>query len=91
MLTCKHFAKIGTVKHTETPAADKFAYYWMLSRMASWMPRGLKLCAKCRMYRVTVSELYVETDWRCMWLQEEWVSCTERTYEVFICPLHRIN
>jgi hypothetical protein len=91
MLTCKHFAKIGKLRHTEMPPTDDFKYYWILSRMASWMPRGLKLCGKCRMYRVTVSEQYKETDWRLMWLQEDWEACAKRTDEMFICPLHRIN
>lgn len=91
MLTCKHFAKMGQAKRTEMPPPDEFSYYWMLSKMASWMPRGLKLCVKCRMYRATACERYKETDWRRIWLQESWESSGEHTDEISICPMHRFD
>lgn len=62
MLTCKHFARIGQVKRTEMPPPKEFGYHWMLSKMASWMLRGPKLCARCRMPRATVFKQYKETD-----------------------------
>ena len=97
MMTCKHFAKIGKLRDTKPPPTDDFEYYWMLSMLASWMPRSLKLCGKCRMYRMRATEQYQESDWRGLWLQENrWVVIgkgkrMKRTNEIFMCPLHRIK
>lgn len=96
MMTCKHFAEIGKLRDTKPPPTDDFEYYWMLSRLASWMPRSLKLCGKCRMYRMRATEQYQESDWRGLWLQEQWTriengTVVERTDEIFMCPLHRID
>jgi hypothetical protein len=56
----------------------------------------MKLCGKCRMYRMRATEHYRESDWCGLWLQEEWITIEndtvkERTDETFMCPLHRIN
>src|SRR5947209_3458156 len=96
MMTCKHFAQIGKLRNTQPPLTNHFQYYWMLSKLASWMPRSLKLCGKCRMYRMRATEQYQESDWRGLWLQEPWLVYTknmemERTNEIFMCPLHRID
>jgi hypothetical protein len=95
MMACKHFAKIGKLRDTKLPPTDDIKYYWMLSRLASWMPRSLKLCGKCRMYRMRATEQYQESDWRGLWLQQRWIvendPETERTDEIFMCPLHRIR
>ena len=96
MMTCKHFAKIGKLRDTKPPPTDDFEYYWMLSSLASWMPRSLKLCGKCRMYRMRDTEQYQESDWCGLWLQERWIriedgTMMKRTDEIFMCPLHRIN
>jgi hypothetical protein len=95
MMACKHLAKIGKLRDTNPPT-DYLEYYWMLSMLASWMPRSLKLCAKCRMYRMRATEQYQESDWRGLWLQERWTmiedgTMVKRTDQIFMCPLHRIN
>jgi hypothetical protein len=96
MMSCKHFAEIGKLRDTDPPPTDDFEYYWMLSKLASWMPRSMKLCGKCRMYRMRVTEQYQEVDWCGLWLQERWRmiennTTIEHTDEIFMCPLHRIN
>ena len=96
MMACKHFAKIGKLRDTIPPPTDGLGYYWMLSRLASWMPRSLKLCGKCRMYRMRATEQYQESDWRGLWMQESWIvdengTDMEQTDEIFMCPLHRIS
>src|SRR2546429_223002 len=95
MMTCKHFAKIGKLRDSKPPPAGGLKYYWMLSRLASWMPRSLKLCGKCQMYRMRATEQYQESDWCGLWMQESWIlgngTDMERTDEIFMCPLHRIS
>jgi hypothetical protein len=95
MMSCKHFAEIGKLRDTNPPPTDDLEYYWMLSKLASWMPTSLKLCGKCRMYRMRATEQYGEGDWCGFWLQEQWIRSDNTTIkytdEIFMCPLHRIN
>jgi hypothetical protein len=95
MMACKQFANMGNLRCTKPPPADEIEYYWMLSRLASWMPSGLRLCGKCRMYRMKVTGQYYESDWCRLWLQERWKSTNntvmEHTDRIFMCPLHRVS
>ena len=96
MVACKQFAEMGKLRGTKPPPADEIEYYWMLSRLASWMPSGLRLCGKCRMYRMRATEQYDGSDWCRLWLQERWIvtensPVRECTSPIFMCPVHHIN
>jgi hypothetical protein len=96
MMACKQFAKIGKLRDTKPPPTDGLRYYWMLSKLASWMPRNLRLCGSCRMYRMRATEQYEESDWCKLWPQERWIEIPNGTMEewlveIFMCPLHYIH